>query len=283
VESRVFQDINKRIRLLLAGILCVVTTYSQNESFPFQNGEELNYDIHYKYGLVMLKAGSARYRIQTANYGKQAAFRSSLDFKTTSFFDKIYKIRDTLTSYISTPQLIPLYNSRIVNEGDTHYTEKLFIRKSGAAYSEVRVLREKRKEIKVDTILSANNAGYDLLNIFIFVRALDYSQLNSENPIMTTTFLGQNKVNIIIRYQGQSVIEKGSNTKYKALKFSIDIADEVFNTSKNSMEVWISDDKNRLPIKLKAKLKIGAAEADLSSYKNLKHPFDAEIKLKSRQ
>jgi hypothetical protein len=97
----------------------------------------------------------------------------------------------------------------------------------------------------------------------------------------TTTFLGESKVNIIIRYQGESILDRGSNVKYKALKFNVDIADKTFNESKNSMELWISADDNRVPLKLKAKLKIGAAEADLVSYKNLKHPFEAEIKTKT--
>ncbi|MDR0799135.1 MAG: DUF3108 domain-containing protein [Dysgonamonadaceae bacterium] len=263
--------------------LCIIVScgYAQVPEHPFQHGEELKYEIKYKYGLVMIKAGSANYQVQSAVYNRQAAYESILTFKTYSFFDKFYKIRDTLTSYISVPKLIPLYNGRSVNEGDTHYLEKLFINKYGENYTEVHVIREKSTIVKVDTVLSVNNMGYDLLNIFMYVRALNYEQLTPGIALSTTTFLGESKVNIIIRYQGASILDRGSNVKYKALKFNIDIADKTFNESKNSMEIWISDDNNRVPLRLKAKLKIGAAEADLISYKNLKHPFEAEIKTKT--
>jgi hypothetical protein len=45
------------------------------------------------------------------------------------------------------------------------------------------------------------------------------------------------------------------------------------------MEVWVSDDENHIPVKLKAQLKIGAAEAILSSCKNLKYPLSSEINI----
>ena len=82
-----------------------------------------------------------------------------------------------------------------------------------------------------------------------------------------------------IRYKGQAILDKGS-IKYKALRFEVDIVDPAFDDHKTAMEVWISDDNNRLPLKLKAKLKIGAAEAEITSTKNLKHPFDSKIEMK---
>lgn len=265
-----------RIFILL---MLPAVVYAQNAPVPFQDGEELNYDIHYKYGLVMVKAGSARYAVNTITFNNQPSYRTTLNFKTSSFFDKIYKIRDTLTSYVNDPKLVPLYHYRVLNEGDTHFTEKLFVRKHSSTYSEVRVIREKNKEVKLDTILNANNLGYDILNVFVFARTLDYPKLETGRSFRITTFVGKRKSNIIVRYAGQAVIDKGNNVKYRAQKLNVDIADEVFNASKNSMEIWISDDKNRIPIKIKAKLKIGSAEADLASYKNLKNPFDAEVKI----
>jgi hypothetical protein len=256
--------------------------YAQTEKMPFQDGEELNYDIHYKYGLVMLKAGTGIYRISAAKYSESDAYKSSLFFKTTAFFDKIHKIRDTLNSCISLPHLIPLFHDRIVNEGNTHFREELIIRKYTPEYSEVSIKRKSNDVIRFDTTMSANSLGIDMLNIFLFVRAVDYSKIKTGHSFCFSTFVGKRKNSIIIRYAGQTIIETG-NKKYKTLKLNIDIAAGVFDVSKNSMEVWISDDENKIPLRMKAKLKIGAAEVDLSSYKNLKNPFDAEIRVSHRQ
>jgi hypothetical protein len=42
---------------------------------------------------------------------------------------------------------------------------------------------------------------------------------------------------------------------------------------KESLTVWISDDDNRLPIRIKADLAIGSIKADLDAFKGLNNPF----------
>jgi hypothetical protein len=157
------------------------------------------------------------------------------------------------------------------------------MKKHTTTYSEVYVQRKKNNVLRFDTTLSVKNLGFDILNVFIFIRTLDYSKIKQGDSFLLSVFLGERKANIIIRYAGQTVIEKNSKLKYKALKLNVDITDEVFSGSKNAMEVWISDDENRVPLKLKAKLKIGAAEADLSSYRNLKNPFSSQINVSDRK
>lgn len=266
--------------LLIFFVLVCFNTLTYAQDFPFQEGEILNYDIRYKYGLVVMKGGTARYKVNFSNYENEPVVQSTLDFKTSSFFDKIYKIRDTLISYASIPKIDPLYHRRSVHEGGSAgFIEEMKILKHSDTYTEASVLRYRGDHIMVDTIISAENQGYDLLNIFLFIRNLDYSNLSVGETKNLASFLGRRKVNIILRYQGQSIVEKSETHKFKALKFDIDITDDVFTESSNAMEVWISDDKNRIPIKLKAKLKIGAAEADMTSYKNLKYPFTSEIRI----
>jgi hypothetical protein len=277
---------NKRLRLLGTLLLLLVAAfpnYAQTDFLPFQNGEELHYDIHYKYGLVMVKAGTGKYRINETTYNEKVAYKSSLDFKSTSFFDKIFKIRDTLNSYISAPELVPLFHSRCVNEGNAHYKENIWIYNQSDTYSKVRVVREKNNTIRMDTILDANNLGYDIMSVIMFVRTLDYSAMEPGNSLQVTIFMGKDVINVIARYMGQSVLEKSDKIKYKAIKLNIDVADSAFKESKNSMEVWISDDKNKIPLKLKAKLKIGSGEASLSSFKNLKYPLTSEINILPRK
>ena len=249
---------------------------------PFQDGEELKYDIKYKYGLVMLKAGNVQYKTTKSSYSNKPTYKSSLVFRTNSFFDKIYKVRDTLTSHVDM-NLKPLYHVRSVNEGSTHFKEELVMKRHSVSYTEAYIKRENKETVKFDTTLIADNLGYDILNIFIFARTLDYPKLHTGETFNMSTFIGKRKVNVIVKYEGQSIVEKSPTLKYKAFRLAVDITDDVFNESKNAMEMWISDDENRLPIKIKAKLKIGAAEAELSSHRNLKYPFTSEVKIVPRQ
>lgn len=40
-----------------------------------------------------------------------------------------------------------------------------------------------------------------------------------------------------------------------------------------SLSVWISDDENKIPLRIKANLVIGSLKVDLETYKGLKFPF----------
>ena len=47
----------------------------------------------------------------------------------------------------------------------------------------------------------------------------------------------------------------------------------VFN-EKESIILWVSNDENRIPIKIKANIAIGSLDCDLENFKNLNHPFN---------
>jgi len=42
---------------------------------------------------------------------------------------------------------------------------------------------------------------------------------------------------------------------------------------KESITVWVSDDKNKIPLRIKASLAVGSLRADLDVYKGLANPF----------
>jgi hypothetical protein len=45
-----------------------------------------------------------------------------------------------------------------------------------------------------------------------------------------------------------------------------------------SLTVWISDDDNKLPVRIKASLAVGSIKADLEQFKGLKHTFTVKAK-----
>jgi hypothetical protein len=264
---------------LITALLWLVCTFSLSAQAK-DSTEVLNYDIHYKYGLVFMKGGSAQISTSTTAYRQQPALKSSLSFKTSSFFDKMHKMRDTLTTYVNANDYAFLYHRRGANNNDIVYADEILLHKQSTAFTEMNLKQVKNGELRTDTVLSVTNLGYDLIGTLIYVRNLDFSKMTIGQTTRLTAFSGRKAINLIITYRGQSIVERSDNLKYKTLQVSVDIADDAFADSKSAIEVWLSDDANHLPVKMKAKLKIGAAEANLSSYKGLKYPFSAEIKRK---
>ena len=46
----------------------------------------------------------------------------------------------------------------------------------------------------------------------------------------------------------------------------------------NGMTLWITDDKNQIPLKIQAKILVGSIEMDLIKYSGLKEPLKFTIK-----
>ena len=54
------------------------------------------------------------------------------------------------------------------------------------------------------------------------------------------------------------------------------MAGRVFK-EQESLTVWVSDDENRIPVRIKASLAVGNLKADLVEFKGLKHSFTIQV------
>jgi hypothetical protein len=249
--------------LMVCGLLGFFVPTVDAEDVPLPEEETWHYAVRYKYGPVVMKAGSACYRFRTKVREDRVVAETSLHFRTNAFFDRVFLIRDTLLSRATFPEFRPIYHSRSIHEGNTHLTETMHVKTFGNDRSEWQIRQIRKGEVYIDTVMSANNLGYDMLNIFLYVQQLDYAHMNLNESRQITVFLGNKKTNLIIRYAGQTIVKGSNGQLIKAFLLAADIANDVFSESKSAVEVWISDSERHIPLKIKAKLKIGAAEAEL--------------------
>jgi hypothetical protein len=274
-------------RHLLFFVVCIFAAQAfanndQQADLPFASGEQLFFDIHYRWGIIMAKAGTASYSMHESECNFKPAYCSTLSFRTGPTFDKIFKIRDTLYSYVNM-NLEPVYHKKFLNEGNTHYTEALVFVKFGKEKTEATSTRYNSDgSVRFEKKMEASSVAFDMVSIFMFIRTLDYDKLTPGTVFSMSTFVGRDNVKMKTRYVGQVILEKSGNQQYKALKFEVDIVDNAFSTNKSALEMWVGDDANRYPLRIKARLKIGAAEANLTSFKGNKHPLSSLIEIKSK-
>ena len=44
-----------------------------------------------------------------------------------------------------------------------------------------------------------------------------------------------------------------------------------------SLTLWVSADENKIPLKIKADLRVGSLQTELEAFKGLKHPFQIQF------
>jgi hypothetical protein len=239
----------------------------------FHHGEQLSYDLYFKWGILMPKAGQAHFTVRNTSYRQSPAWEHKLLFNTSGMFDKIFKMRDTLTTYYS-PTCDILFSSKRTDEGGYYLVDEMaFTRQASRQEVAVHSQRYSRTGMKIDTTLVLEGCFYDMMSSVMFLRSIDWKKLKLKDELPFRIVVGRDVVNVSFRYTGQAIVEPSPQVKYRTHHFFIDVYDPAFEQSKEAAEVWMGDDANHLPIRVRAKLTIGAAEIYFNRASNLKHPF----------
>jgi hypothetical protein len=240
------------------------------------HGEQTSYELYFKWGFFMPKAGLAQFSVKETIYNNQPAWEYKLQFNTVSMFDKIFKMRDTLTTYFS-PENQLLFSDKRTNEGGYYLADKMKFSTLSPARTAVHSQRYGRAGLRMDTTLIVEGCAFDMMATTLFLRAIRWKNLKVKDEFPFRVVVGKDIVNAAFRYSGQAIVAPGGQVKYRTHHFYIDVYDPAFEQSKEAAEVWIGDDENHLPIRVRAKLKIGAAEVYIRDAANLKYPFDCRI------
>ena len=101
---------------------------------------------------------------------------------------------------------------------------------------------------------------------------IEIDSLNPGDEYITDMFFDKENFGFKLKYIGKEVIRTKFG-KVATLKFRPYVmAGRVFK-EEESLTLWVSNDKNRIPLRIKADLAIGSLRADLNAFKGLKHSF----------
>ena len=273
IKTALVAYVSKLLFLLWIG--CLHETMGHAQVLTFQANEEVDYELYYKWGLVFSKAGQATFKVAESHFEGELAWHYSLLFRSVGIVEKLYRMRDTMDCYYSkVPRL--LYSSKHSEEGDYYSVDELRFRYEPANQVAIASRRYTLKRVKIDTLMVAEAPVSDMLGGTLYLRALAAGRLQAGADFPLTVAIGRDLVTMHFRYSGQRIVEH-KGVKYRTRHFYIDIEDEVFEQPKAAAEVWMGDDANHIPVKVRAKLKLGAVEAYFKEGRNLRAPMDCRV------
>ncbi|MDL2255575.1 DUF3108 domain-containing protein [Parabacteroides sp. OttesenSCG-928-G06] len=240
-------------------------------------GEKVQFDVYFKWGILMTKGGGASITVREGSYEGAPAWNNELLLWTTGMIDKVFSIRDTIENHITKENQRLLFSTKRSDEGGYYQIDNLTYSYKGEE-THVHAFRRNRTRIKADTTLIGGNCTLDILGALFYARSFDWNQMELSQQYHLQVAMGKTVIPISYRYEGQRIVER-DNIKYSTRYFIIDIFDDAFTQSKEAMEIWIGDDPNHLPVKVRAKLKLGAMEAYYNSSENLRYPLTCRIEV----
>lgn len=223
-------------------------------------GEQLNYKVVYRWGLVNKQAGRATFIISQNEDGSVTA---SMYARTEPWADHFYTVRDTLISTFNPITCLPESYQRIAHEGDRYADDKVTFSRSGSVTSAncVRLRRKKgdKETDRSETSLSANGEAVDLLSSFYYLRNLDFSNMQVGSTKTLFIFSGKKKEILKIIYNGLEEV-KIDGKKHKSHIVTFTFTSDQGKTTSKPIKAWLSLSADHIPLKLVGELPIGRVE-----------------------
>lgn len=235
-----------------------------NSRAAFGAGEWFKFRIHYG----IFNASYATIELTEEVWENQAVFHARGVGKTTGIARWFFKVDDYYDSYFTKGAAVrPLFFIRNINEGG--YKKNLNIRfdhENSKAYVHD-ILKKKQGAFDTDTNIQ------DLISCVYYLRnQLDASSIKKDSFVVVNLFFDEENYAFKFRFLGRETI-KTKFGKVNALKFRPYVQSGRVFRSSESITLWVSDDENKIPLRMQADLRVGSITADLEAFKGLKNQF----------
>ena len=231
----------------------------------YQPGEELIYSL--KYGFI--KGGEAKLLVRDTVLAGKDLHHVVATGKTVGMADVIYKVRDTYESFIDPETDLPFKAIRNIREGSYRY------------YNEVLFEHEHADSAKVKSKKSGEHWVpeniQDILSAFYYARKHKFNDdLEKGDMIEIMTYFSDELFPLRIRYRGIEAIDTPLGKLECYLFVPVTEVGRAFK-NEDDMQVWISRDRNKVPVKIRFKLRVGAFTCNLEKFRGLPNPFSSFI------
>lgn len=235
-------------------------------------GEEIYYAVNYGWFTV----GKAWIKVQKNNYriNYRDCYKVDIYGKTSGLVDWVAKVDDHWGAYIDTSALVTHIAYRNIKEGRyrrneitrfDHITDNI----------EVKILNQKTKDYFEPMYYQSSDNMRDMIGGFYYLRALDYSGMHKGDTVKVSGFFEDTFYDMEILYEGKDVV-KTKMGKVNSIKLVPVMPDNSLFDGENSVTVWLSDDENKIPVKIDADMFIGHAGVEVTEVKNLKKKLNVK-------
>ncbi len=237
----------------------------------FQVGELLTYKVYYNWNFLWLSTGEITFEVKSGVIYEKSCYHVVSIGKTYEAYDWFFKVRDKYETFIDKTTMLPLKFIRDVNEGGYTIDENITFN------NEKNIAIELKDDDKVPTTFKIPNCTQDILSAVYYSRCLDFSNYKPNEIIPITVFLDKTVYPLYVRYIGKETI-KTKLGKFKCIKFKPLLIEGTLFEGGEEMIVWVTDDKNKIPIRVESPIIVGSIKVDLINYSGLRNKFTSKKK-----
>ena len=255
----------------LACLTCLaIFSYAQCniDTKAFGPGEKVVYNAYYNWGIIWLHAGDVEFSVSAKKYNGLDVLHLYAWGTSFKSYDWIFKIRQKYQSYVDPETLMPLRYERDVVEGSyTAFEDYKFDYQN----NQINTYVQKRQRPAVLNALPITPCLFDIMTAVYYFRSIDFNKYSAGEKIPINLLLDSQTYNLYIRYLGKEPVKTRSKQTFNCIKFAAQVVEGTVFEAGEQITIWVTDDKNKVPVQVEAKILVGSVKAILSETKGLKH------------
>jgi hypothetical protein len=256
----------KKIAIFL--LLVATLGFDTQKEEAFSVGEFLKYKVHY--GII--NAGYATIEVKEATLNDQSIYHVIGKGYSTGMTKFFFKVEDVYESYIDKNTRNPYRFVRKINEGGyTKNQEGFFDQKTNK-------ITVKDYKHSTEKAFAFSKNAQDILSSFYYLRNYpNINKIKSGESVIIDMFFDNETTKFKLKFIGREDITTKFGIVSTMIFKPLVQSGRVFK-EEESLTIWISDDYNKIPVRIKASLLVGSLKADLEDYRGLKNPFKLKLK-----
>ncbi|AFL82715.1 Protein of unknown function (DUF3108) [Belliella baltica DSM 15883] len=256
----------KSVIVAIFSCITAISSFAQQKNTAFKNGEELTFKVSYGF----LDAAEAKMKINpyVNTIKSRPVYRIDVTGETLGLF-KLFKVNDTWGSYLDTVKIIPHQSYRFIEEGKYRKNERVvFDHDQGKAMMRL-YDRENKKIVETKSYDVPKNVQ-DIVSGFYYLRTMDMKKFKKGDIITLTGFFDKEIYNLKLIFEGKERLSTQVGDFETFVLTPIMPSNKLFR-GEHPVTIWVSDDQNKIPLKIKARLMVGALNMDITKATGLRN------------
>lgn len=259
-------------------VLLLLATASPLFAQLYHPGEELDYRVSYKAKMFPnTEVGAVEIKTSEVYLNGEHRYKVEGIGRTLPTYRWFFNLEDYYTVWIDPEELRPVRFESDIHEGDYTF-ESLY--NYDWDNNIVHTRWSSRKRPFQEKQMTLTRESMDAISLFFTLRSARAEDFQVGEP-GTLQMVLQDTIRVLrYRYLGEENKKIRNIGRFRTLKFECQLGTtEGYSFTDGSIfTIWISDDRNKIPLYIESPVKIGSINAYISGFKGLKYPLDSRIK-----
>ena len=244
----------------------------------YHPGEELFYRVSYKAKMFPnTEVGAVEIRTSEERSDGRNFYKVEGIGRTLPTYRWFYNLEDIYTVWIDNQTLRPVRFVSDLREGDyTFQSYYTYLWPDSTVHTRWRSRQRPFQEKN----MALTNESMDAISLFFNLRSAPAEAFREGEPGKLEMVLEDTVRVLRYRFLGREVKKIRNMGRFRTLKFNCQLgSSQGYSFTDGSVfTIWISDDRNKIPLYIESPVRIGSINAYISGYKGLKYPVESLVK-----